>query len=59
MCVVDLQPGPNICLAINFQDAVFPTPAGPVIKKLGGVAEILAEVSAWHNFSGIARASNV
>ena len=40
-------------------DAVLPTPAGPVIKKLGGVAEILAEVRAWRNFSGIANPSNV
>jgi len=53
------QPGPSICLATNFQDAVLPTPAGPVIKKFGGVAEILAEVKVWRNFSGIANPSNV
>ena len=46
MCVVDSQPGPSICLATNFQDAVFPTPAGPVISKFGGFGDKLAEINA-------------
>lgn len=28
-CVVECQEGPNICLAINLQAAVLPTPVGP------------------------------
>jgi hypothetical protein len=59
MWVVDFQLGPSICLATSFQEAVFPTPAGPVISKLGGFGDKLADVNAWRKFRGIDSSSKV
>ena len=51
---VAFHPGPSICLATSRQDAVFPTPAGPVISRCGGSEDVLADDRAWRTNSGTA-----
>mgnify|MGYP006879238844 CR=1 FL=1 len=57
--VVDLQLGPKICLATRRQEAVLPTPAGPVTSRWGGSGERLDELRACRVARGTASSSNL
>ena len=59
ICVVDFHPGPSIWRATNRQEAVFPTPAGPVIRRCGGSGDKLVPLSASRTVGGTARSSKV
>ena len=57
--MVDFHPGPSIWRATNRQEAVFPTPAGPVIRRWGGSGDKLAFLSDSRTLVGTAKSSKV